>query len=379
MRCYFAEAEGFEPPVPFGTTVFKTAAIDHSATPPEYVKKTLVFLREELPLEQDQVDRTYRDAAVREIEYRLEENVTSHQRNPVGPSPQREVEHIHHPALHEGSVVPKGSYHLGCGLRKHQPVEQAIDNVAQRAGRNQRQSHQHARRHRFRPLHQPRNPHGQNHKQYDSERGKRILSDHATERHAERHALVLDEQDLEPIPEDREGFPDRHVRLDQDFYDLVNDHENGTEQQQPCSLADLHGLVLSLTGQHFLGFHGKGRVRDQAEPLLGDELAGDAADAVGLVLDAHEGGLEVLDELVLALREGAGLFLGKLEGAVVLHRLERGGGVQDVIPAGVHHDLAEGGVFCARLVKHSVDNAAELLELLVGIAGFSVLFHLLSL
>ena len=30
-----AEAEGFEPPVPFGTTVFKTAAIDHSATPPE--------------------------------------------------------------------------------------------------------------------------------------------------------------------------------------------------------------------------------------------------------------------------------------------------------------------------------------------------------
>ncbi len=35
--CYLAEAEGFEPPVPFSTTVFKTAAIDHSATPPEYV------------------------------------------------------------------------------------------------------------------------------------------------------------------------------------------------------------------------------------------------------------------------------------------------------------------------------------------------------
>lgn len=30
---YFAEEEGFEPPVPLGTTVFKTAAIDHSATP----------------------------------------------------------------------------------------------------------------------------------------------------------------------------------------------------------------------------------------------------------------------------------------------------------------------------------------------------------
>ena len=29
-----AEREGFEPPDPFGSTVFKTAAIDHSATSP---------------------------------------------------------------------------------------------------------------------------------------------------------------------------------------------------------------------------------------------------------------------------------------------------------------------------------------------------------
>lgn len=33
MEACFAEEEGFEPPVPHGTTVFKTAAIDHSATP----------------------------------------------------------------------------------------------------------------------------------------------------------------------------------------------------------------------------------------------------------------------------------------------------------------------------------------------------------
>jgi hypothetical protein len=41
-----AEEEGFEPPEPRGSTVFKTAAIDHSATPifipklPEGVFKT---------------------------------------------------------------------------------------------------------------------------------------------------------------------------------------------------------------------------------------------------------------------------------------------------------------------------------------------------
>jgi hypothetical protein len=29
-----AEGEGFEPPIPFGMSVFKTDAIGHSATPP---------------------------------------------------------------------------------------------------------------------------------------------------------------------------------------------------------------------------------------------------------------------------------------------------------------------------------------------------------
>ena len=32
---FLAERQGFEPRVPLGTTVFKTAAIDHSATSPK--------------------------------------------------------------------------------------------------------------------------------------------------------------------------------------------------------------------------------------------------------------------------------------------------------------------------------------------------------
>ena len=40
---FFAEAEGFEPPVRCRTTVFKTAAIDHSATPPERLAKIMIF------------------------------------------------------------------------------------------------------------------------------------------------------------------------------------------------------------------------------------------------------------------------------------------------------------------------------------------------
>ena len=40
-----AEGEGFEPPVPCGTTVFKTAAFDHSAIPP---RSELSYLMEEI-------------------------------------------------------------------------------------------------------------------------------------------------------------------------------------------------------------------------------------------------------------------------------------------------------------------------------------------
>ena len=38
MDFLFAEREGFEPPVPLGTTVFKTAAFDHSAISPGATK-----------------------------------------------------------------------------------------------------------------------------------------------------------------------------------------------------------------------------------------------------------------------------------------------------------------------------------------------------
>ncbi len=35
MKGFCAESEGFEPPVPFGTMVFKTTAFDHSANSPK--------------------------------------------------------------------------------------------------------------------------------------------------------------------------------------------------------------------------------------------------------------------------------------------------------------------------------------------------------
>ena len=40
---FFAEREGFEPPEPLGSTVFKTAAFDHSAISPERDKSRTFF------------------------------------------------------------------------------------------------------------------------------------------------------------------------------------------------------------------------------------------------------------------------------------------------------------------------------------------------
>ena len=46
LHFLLAERQGFEPRVPRGTTVFKTAAIDHSATSPElFVRVALFFQR----------------------------------------------------------------------------------------------------------------------------------------------------------------------------------------------------------------------------------------------------------------------------------------------------------------------------------------------
>ena len=41
----YAERQGFEPRVPRGTTVFKTAAIDHSATSPELFVRVALFFK----------------------------------------------------------------------------------------------------------------------------------------------------------------------------------------------------------------------------------------------------------------------------------------------------------------------------------------------
>ena len=206
-------------------------------------------------MEQDQVEGAYRDATVREVEDGLEEDIPAHEGDPVGPGPEGEVEHIHHLALHKRGIMTPGRNHAGRGLGEEQPVEQAVDDVAESAGGDEGKAHDHAGGDRSAlvvaraPLEQPGDPHRQDDEQDDPENREGVLADHPAERHPEGHALVLDEQDLEPVREDRDGLPDGHMGLDQDLDDLVDDHEDGAENQQAVTLAQFHssgkGLEIS--------------------------------------------------------------------------------------------------------------------------------------
>ena len=194
-----------------------------------------VFFREKLQVEQEQVEGAYCYAAVGEVEDGLEEDVSAHEGDPVGPGPEGEVEHVHHLALHEGGVVAPGGHDAGRGLSEDQPVEQAVDDVAEGAGGDEGEADDHAGGNRGAlvvaraPLEQAGDPHRQETEQDDPEEREGVLADHAAERHPEGHALVLDEQELEPVREDRDGLPDGHMGLDQDLDDLVDDHEDGAE------------------------------------------------------------------------------------------------------------------------------------------------------
>ena len=109
------------------------------------------------------------------------------------------------------------------------------------------------------------------------------------------------------------------------------------------------------------------------QALLGDELAGGLADAVGAVLDTYKGGAEVADELLLAGGEFLVLFLQQ-HIAALLEGLEGGGGVVDIVLAAGNGLLQQLQIlFCfGYLLK---DQLLEFLQFLGRIAGFLLFFN----
>ena len=76
-------------------------------------------------------------------------------------------------------------------------------------------------------------PADQSHAEHDSEQRQAELAHFAAESHTERHSLVLDETQAAPLSDERNLLAQGHVRLDQDFDDLVYDNERKPKQEKP--------------------------------------------------------------------------------------------------------------------------------------------------
>ena len=320
--------------------------------------------RKKLPLEKHQVEGAAGDAAVGDVEDGPEEDhVAAAPDGEVrrqGGVDQREVEHVDHLAVEERRVV------------ENEPVEHRVDLVADGSGKDRGEAVEHAFR-RVGPLQQLAEIHDDNGDEREAAEAQRKLAEPFAELQAEGHAVVLDEEDLEPRPEHGDALPDGHVRLDQDLDDLVDDEQQDHEQRDARAFREGHRMLTLV-----LRFDTERGVGHEAEPFLGNQLARDAADAVGLVLDADERGLEVLDELVLARGELARLLLG-LRCGPFFQDLERGRGVFRVVAAAVVDLGLQHLVVAACLREFLQDQFLELLQFLVAVAhfldGFFLLFH----
>lgn len=107
---------------------------------------------EELVLEEDEVEGSDGDTAVREIEYWFEEaeRMASDEREPGRPGgvDQREVEHVHDLAEHHGRVGTAELGHLmGRRCGKQLTVEQTVYDIAESTSRYEGQADQDTCRH----------------------------------------------------------------------------------------------------------------------------------------------------------------------------------------------------------------------------------------
>ena len=164
------------------------------------------------------------DAGVGEIEDGREEIRAAPKRELVGKREELEVEHIDHLAEEERSVtVPwRPLRHFQeVALGEKQPVEHAVDDVAEGAGDHQTENGQHNPVHlvAFQPVNEI--PAERAH-QEDAHNGEEQFPDLLTETDAESHPFVLDKMDVEPLTYQWKCLPYSQMRLYPEFDNLIN-------------------------------------------------------------------------------------------------------------------------------------------------------------
>ncbi len=187
----------------------------------------LILAEEESVLEEYEIQCPDGDATVGDIENRGEEKepLATDEWHPLRPERvyEREIQHVHDPAEHEGSVI------------EHDAVKKAIQYIPKGTGRDESKTDQHSLWHflaaillqddlpfRIKPfLDQGGYPPPQQGEQPYAEKGQQEFSHSPPELHPEGHALVLYEINLEPIANHVEVVANFHIRLDQNLDDLI--------------------------------------------------------------------------------------------------------------------------------------------------------------
>jgi len=200
-------------------------------------------MADQLVIEEQQCHDAARDGCIGKVEDRREEHamLTGIDRHPRGhvPFDEGKVEHIDYLAVKELAVSISVGHKLG-HLREgwgveNESVEEAIDDVACRSRRNQREAHDVPRRSSALDF-AINKPTDEAHR-HDAEEGEEEFA--SPQFPTERHAVVLHKNEAEPIG-DFNALSQIHARLDTDLDDLVDD-KNGHEKGDGKNMLVLSG------------------------------------------------------------------------------------------------------------------------------------------
>ena len=217
---------------------------------------------EPFPLENQHIEHANSDGRVSEIEDGAEENEM-----PIGAEKEigkprgvflrhineGEIKHVDHAPMQPigiAAAIGEEGRDLGVGaFAENAPVKDAIDDVAYGSRSDERNAEQHAELGVF-PRQANQNP-KQGDNGHNPENAQGQFQETAAAKPAESHAVVLDEQQIEPTPDDRDFLPEGHTRLDPNLEDLVEEQNEKNHHKRPdeAVVALLFHFLFSLASK----------------------------------------------------------------------------------------------------------------------------------
>lgn len=212
--------------------------------------------KQELMLENEKVDYCYRDICICEVEDRAEEIIAAVEQKAeplrgVVPLKKRKIEHVHHLAHHKAGIVPaEMGDGQGCRFGKEQPVEGAVENIAECACENERSADERAIGHVAPSPHavpdEVADDADHRHAEKSEQQFAPIETAGSGNVHAEGRSFVFDEKQLEPVRKDRDRFAECHVGFDPDFESLIRNQE---EYDEECEFSQIHKFHVVSDGR----------------------------------------------------------------------------------------------------------------------------------